>query len=528
MKYLRCVGLVSCLLIVGVLGGLMAPLPSEALTVSIKGNDGVSHPVTLTTYPCETGYSICGYINPTTTARPIGDLMVADVSTSNRARVRIQDLGGSPTTQVDKMNLTGIILTPMVTLNKKTYHVIIEHTYSNGQGTGDYQWAMGVTGNFDPVGTDTVLNNQFLLTGTGRFVTGTDNDPAVTVGKLDKGAFLTPQTLGKNGDVSQTVTAHVVKTGCNTNSSGFCKPKISYDFQITIDGADSLNLTDSLIGAGIACTANQQDPLIPTAWIPAMNWIDHFAAPHYPLPTHVSELANWLGLENAKYIHDPKKLALLTNFERDLINKWLASHTCSGKITQVVAADAATGNPSNVTTCVDTNTCGTIVINKTIAQYFESDGEAGGIPPNTIVIPKGIYTFGFDGTGSGTYPFSINTDGQICDDECAPSGTGSYSINSLDSASTEPRIIRETTFPQAPDGDNDNDAYWFTKSVSCMPESGVGGTVYTTHPGVQSLQPVSNLDPTQQRSGYVEVTSLAANASLACTFENGIFEIEPN
>ena len=37
MRYIRWVGLVSSLLIVGVVGGLMAPLPSEAATLQIAG-----------------------------------------------------------------------------------------------------------------------------------------------------------------------------------------------------------------------------------------------------------------------------------------------------------------------------------------------------------------------------------------------------------------------------------------------------------------------------------------------------------
>ena len=58
-KFVQRVGLVSTLLIGGVLGGLMAPLPSDAATLSI---DGVNIPLLNTTgtgegqkYPCESG-----------------------------------------------------------------------------------------------------------------------------------------------------------------------------------------------------------------------------------------------------------------------------------------------------------------------------------------------------------------------------------------------------------------------------------------------------------------------------------------
>ena len=101
-KYLLRVGLVSTLLIGGVLGGLMASVPSEAASLSI---DGVDIPLldTIGTgegnkYTCESGYNSCWYITSSTTAtRTIqgstGTWTVANVSTTNRARLRINDVG---------------------------------------------------------------------------------------------------------------------------------------------------------------------------------------------------------------------------------------------------------------------------------------------------------------------------------------------------------------------------------------------------------------------------------------------------
>ena len=60
-KFVQRVGLVSTLLIGGVLGGLMAPLPSEAMTISI---DGQTLSTGLTSYTCESGYTSCWYITP--------------------------------------------------------------------------------------------------------------------------------------------------------------------------------------------------------------------------------------------------------------------------------------------------------------------------------------------------------------------------------------------------------------------------------------------------------------------------------
>ncbi|MEI8014862.1 MAG: hypothetical protein WCH20_08495 [Nitrospira sp.] len=528
MRYIGWVGFVPSLLMVGVLGGLMAPPPSEAMTITIDGLDVTG---SVTPYTCETGYSSCWYITtaintPLTIAGTNDTWKVADVSTTNRARVRINDVGGTPATNVDKMNLTGIKLTP-TTSTKKTAHIIITHTYSTGQGLGDYQWGMGVTGQFEPGpnATDTVLNNQFVLIGTGNFDTPDTTDPAIEIGRLDKGAFRTPQAPGSKGIVTQTLNPRTVKASCNTNGSNTCRPTIKFDFQTTVEGTDALVLTDSLLATGITCTPAQLDPLTPQLLVIAMNYFDaHTIAPHYPAPTHWSGVHAWLDLEAAKLHLDSGQLAKLHKLESDL-DTWLASHSCAGKPAVELAKDSTSGVASGLaaggtlaTTCVESNTCGKIVIKKTIATKFDPDGCC--IPANAT-IPQDIQKFGFDGTGVGIYSFSITTDGV----QLPTGSTGSYSINSLDSASG-PWIIKETIFPDSSitDPDGDGDAFWYTKSIICTPETGNGGVVYTKHKGLPNRLPVSNLDPTEQRSGSVTVTSLAANATLTCTFENGIFD----
>jgi len=171
MKYLRWVGLMSSLVIVGVLGGLMVPLPSEAATLKI---DGVS--VTLNTpIACDSGYNSCFVITlALNTPRTIGAWVVGDVSTTNRARVMINDLG--TTGSVDKMKLTGVTFTPVVAAGDKTTTVIISHTFSNGQLSGDYLWGMGMAGQFDPPTTENVVGDEVILVGTGLFAFSTSGD----------------------------------------------------------------------------------------------------------------------------------------------------------------------------------------------------------------------------------------------------------------------------------------------------------------------------------------------------------------
>jgi hypothetical protein len=541
MKYLRHIGLVFSLLFVGVLGGLTAPLSSEAATLTIAGVD-VSLLTTTGTgegqrYTCETGYTLCWYITSAPGAtRTIGGWVVGDLTTGNRARVRIGDVSGAGSiNNYDRMNMTGATFKP-VTPNANsavTMHVVIKHTYTSGN-TGDYYWSIGVTGQFNPPSTENVVDDHFILTGTGAFNSSSD---IASVGTLDKGALLTPTGNNLNGVFSSPtpVVATKVKTSCNTNSTGVCNPSITYDFQVSIKGADVMEISDSLIGAGRACTTDQVDPLIPPTWIPTMNWVDNQAAPHIPLPTHVSGMHDWFVAENAKYIQNPLLRQAVTNFETNTVNKWLAKNTCTGVLTQAVVADAAAGAAANgqpnVTTCVDTNTCGTIVIKKTIAScltgYDENCTQTGHWP-----IPQDTQTFGFDGSGSGIYPFSITTDGQICSDSGC-TATGSHPLNSLATGSTVGgRTISETVFPTTvadPDLANDPrshgtaEAHWYTKTVSCKPASVPSpGTEYTTHNGVTD----NGIGDLTGRSGYVTVSNLAPNDTLTCTFENGIFEIE--
>jgi hypothetical protein len=64
MKYLRRVGFVSCLLIVGVLGGLLAPHSSEAVpTVTLKVDSGNASSILITTSLTCTDGNRAGRIN---------------------------------------------------------------------------------------------------------------------------------------------------------------------------------------------------------------------------------------------------------------------------------------------------------------------------------------------------------------------------------------------------------------------------------------------------------------------------------
>jgi hypothetical protein len=250
--YLEKVGLVSSLLIVGVLGGLLAPLPSEAApTVTINGS-----PVSLTPRSCDSGYNSCWSITldtyGTTTTWTVGN-----VSTTNTARVLINDVDGSGGA-LDKLKLTGITFQPVDPGGTKTATVVITNVYNAGQGNppGNYSWGMGMGGYFDPPSAENVVGDRLKLTGSGLF------PDSKTLGTLDTGTLASPTTNNLNGSVTKTKVASIVSTTCS-DAGNRCRPTITYTFTITVAGQDKLFLTDSVIWGGGTCYELTEVPTVP-------------------------------------------------------------------------------------------------------------------------------------------------------------------------------------------------------------------------------------------------------------------------
>lgn len=131
MKYLRWIGLMSSLLIVGAFGELMAPLSSEALTVNIAGS---TVQITPTSAACSPGYNLCSFIPP----GQYGTWIVGNVNdATNRARIMIGD--NSAANSLDLLKMTGITFTPTGT-GTQTTTVVVTHTYNAGGGNpqGNY------------------------------------------------------------------------------------------------------------------------------------------------------------------------------------------------------------------------------------------------------------------------------------------------------------------------------------------------------------------------------------------------------
>ena len=227
MRYLRSVGLMSSLLIVGVLGGLMAPVPSEAaptIKVKIDGVQVAPRGATQTTAAVPSiliasnstctaaegtgigglGYTHCYGIrtsNTTTYPGNNGRLWKIQTVSGLTARLRIADQVGQ-----DKFSLVGIRFVPVPwnTLDKEintTEEHVITVTMANDFTSsvnvnnaatiatdGGYIWALRIGGEFSagPAGDNCKLvqgdnlcdaiGDKVEFTGTGIFTGTTPRD----------------------------------------------------------------------------------------------------------------------------------------------------------------------------------------------------------------------------------------------------------------------------------------------------------------------------------------------------------------
>lgn len=480
MRYLRWVGLVFSLVFVGALGGLMAPVPSEALnsiqpTVTI---DGV--PVSMTRIPnvnnaCpgDTAYNSCWSITPGTyNGWTVGHYN----ATSNKARVLINDASAAGSR--DSMKMTGITFTPVVAAGTKVTHAIITHVFNEGGGniSGDYLWALAQGGQFDPPTTENVVGNKLKLTGTG-------SGPGIAsfaLGTLDTGTFTTSTIPNVVGYVTKNKAASVVKPACNTGS-GRCAPTIRYDYEITVVGKDQLQLSDSVFGAGGVCYKGLKLKLL--------KLIDHI----FDQFDHLADAEHPMGCT---------KFAEALNVETQ------------AAVAAIVAEGIASGGVA-----VETCEGGCIVINKEVDPDLNQPGQA---------------EFGFTSIGAGMENFTLHAGD--CDGPCEGDGTQTFSNLSTGGS----RTITETSFPFVFDDDGDHDKFWWTRTVSCEsannPEPGntSGPTTWTTfaptfatvHANRGALgdnDPLPTGEIAALRQGYVTVTNLAANDTLTCTVVNRLY-----
>ena len=318
MRLRRWVGLLFSLLIVGVVGGLMAPLPSGAESLPIVTVYEVASGVTHTTsFNIAKGGTNC----TNSTAPPTGFLCyslteigwntasntsntkfaansrwkVRSVASNNQARVFVKDSDTAP----DNMYLTGISIQSNVnatsTTNSATVpgpcsvcqvgHMTLKKTFDlgNGNTAGPFYWAVHQGGNFNaPDFTENVVNDRMRLTTTACFSALNCNPDTATdrrsVGTLDTNVITSPTTLGGQGGLTRDTGPKQFGT-CNTGNNK-CKQTVKYDYAFTVQGLDLMNLTDSVTGCGGTCNPGTKAK----GQLPACGDTDEDGVPTPPLP----------------------------------------------------------------------------------------------------------------------------------------------------------------------------------------------------------------------------------------------------
>ena len=549
MSKLRWIGFVPSLLMVGVLGGLMAPLPSEAFTiptVSIQIDSGATTPVTLTLYGtgvaaglvCPAGYSACYKLTT-------GGTYTGDAANGSRAW-QMQDYPGSTATLyvtdqdssgLDNLTLSTVQFVSTVTTFGSTAHnsglitctpvapattctqpgdqhflkIYITHTFDavpnlvsqTTAPTRKYAVALQTSGIFS--GATSLLNglNDYVsFGGTGTF---DPNVGPVTIPSLSTTFGNTQPSFNYTIPSQATNPSFFCHNRAATNPA--CTPTVNLTMTTTLYGPDTVKTTSSHAWAGGTkhrCSEVDDDDN------------DH----------------NIIGNDDDNSLCKSTKKRIRIYMRKlrniDAATPEFAHLTAIGAVGTACLVNCA---PSNVPL---TGT-GKIVINKTIAPCLTGYTPCYSIPPDT-------QTFVFTGTGPG-----IGTDA----DGSTPTnfnivtnvGTGSTTFSGLYTGEAGgSRTIKETGFPTNPaDPDMSNDpapcntagncypeAAWYTQSVTCSPLSSevVGGTQYTTSIGATNSGSLGVPPSDSSRGGSVTVANLADGDTLTCTFVNGIYEYD--
>jgi hypothetical protein len=272
---MKCLGwgvLVPSLLIVGVLGGLMAPLPSEAVTSLQFKVDNSTYTINLT-QTCTAaerpaGYTACFKLPSSATTQYSGTNAAGNTraftiqnAPSTTARLLVADTAGAGNS-LDQFVLTGVQFVPLATsgwpaTEQHVLRVIMRNTFNvASNAAGNYLFALRTGGYF--VGgpaTDTTVNGSPLndyvkFEGVGTFSSSLVNVPllgvAPNVNPLSRQVG-SPASKSSSFSLGQNVAYPVF--ACN-NGSGRCTPDITLTMTTTLYGPDTLVLTNSDDSAG--------------------------------------------------------------------------------------------------------------------------------------------------------------------------------------------------------------------------------------------------------------------------------------
>ena len=435
MRSLRWVGLVFSLLIVGVLGGLMAPLPSEANppTLTLQADNGDPVNILGASTSCPSGYNQCYRVN-FSAANANGsnsrsfNVFIAPGTSSTSSKLRIND-----TASQDALKLTEVKFAPTSTSDwpnteSHVLRIVMTNTFNTSNGAGNYVFALRSGGYLQAGGTVSPIYTQYdflTFTGTGTFSPTLVNVPLLNVSPATTN--LTPLELQVANAVAATYfTLDQVVTyptfACDADGSGsgtVCTPIITITMTVTLYGPDSLVLTASndALGGG-PCNLTSPDPGGGPSGNPA-------------IPCHSSGKKK----SSSSFI----QTTFTANDTTD-VNTAITDEPSAVRAIQCVAADnCPCANP------YDPQCAGTII-------------------HNVDVTPAIIETFPFTAVGPGINapdvcpscpPYTITTDSN---------GEGSKTFSPLPAVGEGPWIFTKGTFPLPPDANKVYDI----DSISCV------------------------------------------------------------
>ena len=198
---------------------------------------------------------------------------VGSTASNNRARVFVRDADDNVP---DTMYVTGIAITPTtttanpITVNTNTTlcnatgdspcrraHMTLKKTFDLGTGNavGPLNWSSHAGGNFNaPDFSENVVQDRMIITGKACWSTLTcDVSTGFATRTGDTTPILSPIGGGSQGGINiNTPVTQVGTTNCST-SGGRCKQTVKLDYELTVRGFDTMNLTDSVSGCGGTC-----------------------------------------------------------------------------------------------------------------------------------------------------------------------------------------------------------------------------------------------------------------------------------
>ncbi|NWF73869.1 MAG: hypothetical protein HXY51_12620, partial [Nitrospirae bacterium] len=348
-KFAQRIGLVSTLLIGGVFGGLMTPLPSEALppTVTLKVDNGSPVSILSTTNTSSActatertlGYTHCYAINTALTVAGAGTAVIRSYNVRNApgatARLRVADNAGS-----DKFSLIGVQFIPAVTnwgstaANANETHVLtiamsnLFNSAANVNNRGTYVWALraggefragpttaGACAGFTTTGVCNNIGNSVTFPGTGTFSpalmntnilrpSGANSQPlSFTVAGPTTAIVsfngLTNTTLGQ---VNPTYPSFVCDSDGDSSGTA-CTPTITQTMTVTLKGPDSFVLVNGGDAFGANCdatlTAKQQKQIaFLTKLVKFLNWWES-THPNPHLSAFIDKIEAFLAVVNS-------------------------------------------------------------------------------------------------------------------------------------------------------------------------------------------------------------------------------------